>query len=471
MSLRIPRLPALLQPEDLSAMHAGALMLLDEVGLQIDATLAPRLAVQDGVRLSGDRAYLSPWLVEQHLAEHRAASAAHPAEPEGSVRPAPGRIHLSAGCCSHHVVDLETDAVRPITSADLVQATRLIDTLHDEAVSGHTPGFPQDVPPDLQALAEYKIGCQNTRWGGSATAPASLACLEHLYEMQTIMGHPFGLPLYVVSPLRIVGESLQAILHFAGRVQRLSASSMPVMGGNAPVHFAAAFTQAIAESLGGWLVLRLIAPGVPVSFGMMAFCLDMHYGSIVYGSPEQNLCDLIGLSLRAFYGLGQGGTRSIRSMAKRPGVQASAEKAASAMAGALAGSTSFFGAGTLSVDEVFSPEQLVIDREIADSAGRMAQGVAFDETTLALEAVRDCARSGEFLSHPSTVHGFRDVYWRPRLMDHPMLAAWQAAGETDTRVRARSIVRDRLSRFSYELPAEKARALDKIYSHACEALR
>jgi trimethylamine---corrinoid protein Co-methyltransferase len=464
-----PRLPEVLSRAQVNAMHQTALRLLDEVGLHVeDQRLAARLAAEAGVTYRDERLHLAPWLVETHLAAYRAdlASAEQQREPGSSSR----RIHLYAGCCAHHIVDLDTDAVRPITTADLIQATKLISALHDQAVGGTIPGFPQDVPPPLQALAEYVISSKYARQGGSFTAPCSLQGLDYVYEMHQVTGQSFGLPLYVISPLRLVGDSLEAILRYADRLQHVGASSMPVMGANAPIHFAGAFSQAMAESLGGFVVLRLLLPQVPAGFGAMAFCLDMHYGSITYGSPEQNLMDLIGRAVRSFYGLPASSTRSVRTMAKRPGVQAAAEKAASAACGALAGSRSFMGGGTLSVDEVFSAEQLVLDREITDYAGRLAQGFDFSEETLSFDIVRECAASGDFLAHPSTLHAFRQVYWLPRLFEHPMLEAWRATGERDVRERAREMMRAALARCDYELPPAPARALDEIYDHACAAL-
>jgi trimethylamine--corrinoid protein Co-methyltransferase len=270
--------------------------------------------------------------------------------------------------------------------------------------------------------------------------------------------------------LKIAGDSLQSILHFIDRVDRLSVSSMPVMGANAPIHFIGAFTQSIAESIGGFVLLKLIAPDKPVSFGVMAFCLDMKYGSITYGSPEQNLCDWIQIPINAYYGRANVRTRSIRTMAKRPGVQAAAEKGASAIAGALAGSRNFFGAGTLSVDEIFSPEQLIIDREIADYAHRVIQGFKFDEASLSLEAIQECAGTGEFLSHDSTLHNYRDVYWMPRFFEHPMLQDWRVRGEKQVREEARQMVRQKLANYDFELSSEKKRALDTIYERAWKTL-
>jgi trimethylamine--corrinoid protein Co-methyltransferase len=284
------------------------------------------------------------------------------------------------------------------------------------------------------------------------------------------MDQPFGLPLYVVSPLRLAGDSLAAILLFGTRVQRLSVSSMPIMGTTAPVQFADAFVQAIAEVLGGSIVLGMLVPGVPIAFDIMAYCADMGRGSIVYGSPEQNLCDLMRLPVNAFYGRHRVSTRSIRTTAQRPGAQAYSEKAASAATGALAGSRRFSGAGMLSVDEVWSAEQLIIDREIADYAQRLVAGFAFGDPAKSVDLIADGARTGEFLSHPTTLAAFREVYWLPRLYKHSMLQDWQARGEPEAWQEARAMVQERIARAGYRLDPAKSRELDRLYRRAQDTL-
>jgi trimethylamine:corrinoid methyltransferase-like protein len=308
------------------------------------------------------------------------------------------------------------------------------------------------------------------RWGGSFVAPCPIAELEHLYEMHQVVERPFGLPLYVVSPLRMVGDSLETILHFASRLDGASVSSMPIMGATAPIHFAGAFVQAIAEAIGGSLLLSILLPGCPISFSIMAFPFDMARGGIVYGSPEQNLCDLLRLPVNAYYGRPNTGTRSIRTTAQVPGVQASAEKAASAVVGALAGSRHFSGAGMLSVDEVWSPEQLVIDREIADYAQRIRDGFEFSDRTLSLEAIADCTQVGEYMSHASTLENYRSVYWMPRLFRHSMLHEWQTRDGVDAWQEARLEVRRRIAAHEFELDAARRRELSRIYDRAQRTL-
>ncbi len=462
-----PHVDRLLAENQLEDMHQAALNLLATVGFLVeDHHLLALLSGIAGVELRDGRLCLEPWLVDQHLAAYREdlASQARASLPSD-------RILLDTGCCASHIVDLATDQIRPISTADLIEATKLIDALHSEGIRGHAPGFPQDVPPALRALAEYRIGSEYSRWGGDFVAPCSIQGLEYIYEMHHVMARPFGITLYVVSPMKIIGPSLHSALHFLDRADRFSVSSMPTMGATAPIHFIGAFVQAIAEVVGGFVVLKLIRPDVPVSFNIMSFCFDMKYTAATYGSPEQNLCDLIGIEVNAYYGMREISTRSIRTMAKRPGVQAAAEKAASAIVGALAGSRSFMGAGMLSLDEVFSTEQLMIDREIADYAQRVARGFEFDRERLSLNTIREGVARGEFLSHDSTLGNWRNVYWMPRLFEHPMLQDWQARGEREVREEARRMVREKLRGYDFELALDKRRELDRIYQHARETMR
>jgi trimethylamine--corrinoid protein Co-methyltransferase len=461
-----PHLSCLLAEDQLEAMHRAALDLLATVGFLVeDQHLLGLLSGLDGVELRDGRLCLEPWLVEQHLEGYRQDLASQ------ARAPLPlNRILLDTGCCASHIVDLKTDEIRPVSTADLIEATKLIDALHSEGISGHAPGFPQDVPPALRALAEYKIGSEHTRWGGDFVAPCSIQGLEYVYEMHQVMAQPFGMTLYVVSPMKIIGHSLQSTLRFLDRADHFSVSSMPTMGATAPIHFIGAFVQAIAEVVGGFVVLKLIRPDATVTFSVMSFCFDMKYTTATYGSPEQNLCDLIRIPVSAYYGMRDVSTRSIRTMAKRPGVQAAAEKAASAIVGALAGSRSFMGAGMLSLDEVFSPEQLIIDREIADYAQRVAGGFEFVQDRLSLDIIREGVSRGEFLSHDSTLNNYRNVYWMPRLFEHPMLQDWRTRGERDVREEARQMVREKLRSYDFELASEKRGELDRIYQHARETL-
>ncbi|MBI2940186.1 MAG: trimethylamine methyltransferase family protein [Chloroflexi bacterium] len=464
----LPELASGPSPADLQAMHEAALRILDEVGLAVDnKEIIGLLTLHDGARVERGRLHLAPWLVEEHATAYRRQARSDGKAPG---RRAPWDIRLTISGGPHFWVDPDTDQVRPITLDDLILGTRLVDALDEEGVRGRIPAVVLDVPAPLMALLEYKVACEHSRHGRGFVNPCPIAGLEFLYAMHQVMGHDFHLPLYVVSPLRLVGESLEAVLHFRRRANvSHSSSSMPIMGVDAPIHLRGAFVQSIAEALGGYVVLKLIDPDAPATFSVMAFAFDMRYANMVYGSPEQNLCDLMGLWVNAFYGH-RIGTRSLRTMAKRPGLQAAAEKAASAAFGALAGSRSFSGAGILALDQVFSPEQLMLDVEIRNYASRLVRGIRFDQEALALDVIAAAAPGGEYLLHESTLSHFRDEFWTPDLFERRTVKAWQTHQERDVRELARTRVREKLAVSSFELDADKRRVLDEIYRRASERL-
>ncbi len=462
-----PRVAELLTQQELHAIHEAALRVLDEVGVAARGPELRRLlAGQSGLTHKGDRLHFAPWLVQDHVDAYRAANGSHP-----PVMP-DDRIALATSCCGRYVVDMDTDAIRPASWVGAAQAIQLAEAMRAEGVSSSVPLVPQEIPAPLHALAECLLSARHSRNGMTFVQPCSLEGLEWVYRMHQVMGQPFRLVFFVVSPLQLDGDSLQTVLHFRERAQILQACSMPTRGARAPVHLVGGFVQSIAETLAGLVVLRLIAGNARATIDLDAFAFDMREMTISYGSPEMNLADMVKLQLGAYYGMPATPTRFIRSMAKRPGFQAAAEKSASAMAGALAGARRFYGGGQLAVDEVFSLEQLVLDREIVDYAQHLARGFDVGEAELAVDIIREAVASGgDYLGHPSTVAAHRRAFWGPAIFEHSMLRAWQERGEPDIRAAARARVRELLARpGAYRLAPDKDAQLAALFGAAWVAL-
>jgi len=456
-----PRLQQLLSEEQIQQMHQSALEILATIGIKIEhPRVIQMLSGQNGVTIENGWARLRADVVDQYVNEQR--QHAHPfSYPETSA------IHCSAGAYASYTVDMETDEVRPITTADLIQYTKLIHAMSEAGypVSGSCPGFPQDMPPQLRPLAQYKIGAEYSKFGGTADIP-SIPIAEYVREMEQVMGHTsFSLPLYIVSPLRLQGDSLERILHFWDELSSISVSSMPMIGVSLPIFFPDAFALAMAEVMGGYTIMKLMG-GENVRFSVNAHPFDMKYTTLTFASPEHNLCDLTQMEINRFYGISNPGSRSLRTMAKRPGIQAAAEKSASAVIGALAGSRSFSSGGVMALDELFSPEQLVIDCEIVAYAKRFIEGYQFSGLQMSIEDIREMSIRGHFLEHESTLTRYRDTYWIPQLFEHTMLRQWFEMDEPDLRQRIQAIVHEMIQKHDFHLAESKRRELNEIYEHA-----
>jgi len=459
-----PQLPNLLPPGVVSQWHEAARATLERVGMAVpDEGLARRLAACSGVRLEAGRVFFDPAVVEGLIDEVC----------ERNERPAPepttDRITLPAGSHAHHYLAPATGELRPASTEDLVAATKLVDALSDLDIVGGCPGIPQEVPAPIRGLAQTRLACLYSRHGGRAANGASVREARWLWRLAEAAGQPFGLGVHLVSPLEISGNELEVALALMEEGLSIGVGSMPMIGATAPQSVAGAAIQAMAEAMGGFAALRLLGAR-QVGFSVNLYSFDHRTTSIVYGSPEQNLCDAVQIAVNRYYGATHPATRSIRSMSQSVDEQSCAERAASAVFGALLGSRAFAGAGLLSLDEVFSPLQLVLDREIADYAQRVAQGVALDDPDECVAVIAEGAPRGTYLDHETTVGRFRSECWMPRFFGHDLLGAWRHRGSRSAVDKAREMTLEYLRKDSYTCPPERAAAIDEVYGAACAAL-
>ena len=352
--------------------HHTALRILQEVGVRVARDDLREQLMRAGLRSRGEAVLLEPSLVQSHVDDNRRRLAALPRqEPEDD-----GRLHLDVTCYTYCCHDPDTGEIAPYTSEKLIEMTRFADAVSSDGVHAGAPGFPSDVPTDLQAVAQYRIGALYSRSGGDLGGVRSPVALEHIMTMAEAMGRPIrSLPVYIISPLRLRGESLDLALHFQDRIESVQAYSMPAAGATAPIEPFGGLCLALAEVLGGFVLLRELTK-LTVDFALSLYHFDLRAMAMVFGSPENFLLNTLITDLHSYYGYRRGrGSGEIYVMAPRPGPQAAAEKASIMTAGALLGSRHFSGAGALSMDDIFSPQQLLLDREVRDHVQRLVQGL------------------------------------------------------------------------------------------------
>ncbi|MFB3879620.1 MAG: trimethylamine methyltransferase family protein [Armatimonadota bacterium] len=465
----LPR-PRLLDERQLECIREAGVAILAAHGLRVLHPRALEEARRAGLRVVGDRVHFDRATIERFLDETRAEGQAEPEQTEERER------LFRVFTCQYtiNVHDLDTDTVVPMTTERLIEATKLIDALSGEGVVGPAPGIPSDVPDLLQSLMQYKVGAQYCRHGRHPIDARWEEPMPYLMEMAEVLGEPVrSLPVYVVSPLTVGAESLECVLRFRDRLSWVHAGNMPSVGGSAPIRLADAFALGIAEVAGAAMLLRAITK-LPVGWGFGAMAFDLRGMAMSFGSPEHQLFRWATEEVSAYiHGrpLGAvGGYSSLRTQAKLPGPQAAAEKIAGAVVAALLGAPDLEGGGTLSLDEVFSGEQLVFDCEVRDHVKRLVAGVDGDcDPAEAVAEVGAGMKSG-FMTLDSTLSTYRDVYWLPRLFERRALAGWQGAGCPSERDRAKQRVRELVAKHDFVLQEDLSRELDRIYERACREL-
>ncbi len=455
----------LINAAEVERIHELAKRILAEIGIEVlDPDHRDRLR-SAGLRLKGKRLCLEPGLVEEHIAEMRKLVA--PWQAPGT-HPFTPRLSMSVSSYSLYVQDIDSGKVVPYTTERLIESTRLIDTLADAEIHGAPPGIPLDVHPDLQPLAQYRIAALYARQGASPVDPTAPHTARYLMEMAEVMGYSMReLPVYIPTPLRLGGESLQVVMGCLDRLDRISVASMPATGLSAPVQPFGALAVAAAEVIGGMIAVKVLS-GKPVTCHVEIFPGNLREGSMVFGSPENMLFQMLCADVNRFYGWGPSSAPgNYHVMAKTPDGQSAAEKAAIMMLGASLGARHFSCAGTLSLDEIFSAEQLLLDCEIRDWVERALRGVNLGENDVSdwLDVIRRGV-DANFIDLDSTLDHYAEQSWYPRRFARGAIGPWLEQGQPKLSNRLRSEARRRIAAHTFVLEAQKRHEIERIYAAA-----
>lgn len=460
---------AMFRARELGAIETAAMRILEEVGIEVAHPELTERVRRQGFRLEQERVRLSRRQVESFLAEEGSAPCKHRRRPQPG-RTGPVRLTMSVSGYADHMHDPETDEIVRFSTSRVVDSTKLVAMLGDRGLEAGVPGCPVDVPAPLQSVLQYRIGIENLPGGGEPVDAKSLESLPYVMAMAEVLGRPIrSLPVYVGSPLRLGGESLSAAIALEPRLDSICVASYPSAGCTAPVRPAEAFALAAAEVLGSALILRECMK-CQVFWEVAVYSSDLRGMSMSYGSPENLLFEMASREVNAYlhrqpwwpdlYNTGS-------TMAKLPGPQAAAEKMNYMTMAALFGARTLFHAGALSMSEVFSPIQLLLDLEMKDHVERMIRGL---DTRCDSEACVQDVRVGldaGFVGLDRTVDLYREIYWHPRLFERRFLGPWTAdPSPRGWSHHAREMVRELVARHNYEPPAEVRAEVERIYQRA-----
>jgi len=385
------------------------------------------------------------------------------------LQPASSRFEVGVSNYSMHVHDLETDRIVPYTTEKLIEATKLVDVLHDRGVRCTAPGTPLDVPGPLQPVVQLWVSATYCRGGRRPGDVKSLESLPYIVDMAQALGNPLRhVDVWVFTPLMLRGESLACALALRDQLTSVHVGSMPSLGGTASIHPGDAFALAAAEVVGSAILVRELLGREP-NWWVEVVPADMKTLMQVFGSPENFLLQLLGAEVNAYlHGTPwHPAAGNIHVMAKMPGVQASAERASLMTAGALLGQRYFGSVGTLSLDEVFSAEQLLYDLEIKEHVERLVQGMeAACDPERCLADVLEAMEAGVHAALEATREAYRDVYWQPGFFERRSLSAWQADGCPSIRQQVHAEIRRLVAQHDYALEPDVQREIDKVLARA-----
>lgn len=471
--LRLVR-PPLVPVTELEKIEDAAGAILAEIGLAVDDPKVRGKVVKAGFkenaagRIAIDRPAYRAFLAEERKAHgDRFREGPQPGAAPGS--------RLSCGVSNYPLSrhDPETDRIIPFTTKDHAEAVKLLDVLSPRGVVAASPGYPADVPSEFSPVLAYWNQATYSRDGRDAPDPKLGKATPWVMEMAEALGKPIdSLPVYPASPLNLSGESLDKLLLLKDRLKWANVANMPSPGSTAPVNLGDALAQAAAEVIGTAIIVRGLT-GLKVTWSFCIFPTDLRDLSMVFGSPENLLFHLFSAEALCYLHGDRWypGAGNIHTMAKLPGAQACAEKASIMTAGALLGERWFGSVGALSLDEIYSAEQLVYDLDIRDHVQKMVDGLSVStDRERCLEEIRQGIAQGSFAGLDTTLESHKGLYWHPALFERAFLGGWRAKGERTIRQDARALISESLKKHSFHLSDADQKAIDSILEKAQKAL-
>jgi len=460
------RLEGGLCDDELRKIDSQATELATRMGIEVlSEKVLKRVAGSKGVNIRGDRVNFSEDRLEDALKNL--------SYPPGLPFPP---YFIGTGAYSMNILDETSGQVRTPTHRDLIEMTQLADAL---GFGGTSPVKPGDLgSEELAEVAMYKTAYEYSRSINSGpldySPKSTVRVADCVWELSRVAGKPFALGCWIISPFRVNSSDLEIILEFLERDVYVYLCTMPVMGVTAPVSIGPAYIQSIAELKVGIALLRVLNPLLKIFTGVFdsirAYPFDMKYGNFVYGSPDDVFGTLLQLQLNRYYGMPVM-AKSLLTASPQPDAQAATEKAIHTVLATLYGARSYTTGGLLSIDEVYSAEQAVIDCEIVNYVKYITEGVKTTDDVDWISVIEEVGPGGTFLEHETTLSGFREAFWTGELFECKSFQTRFSQGLKSLLSRAGEVAREKIARHDYRIEKEKAKELEKIYGHAEKKLR
>jgi len=409
---------------EIELIHNSALRILEEMGMEIQHQQLLEDLADFGllVDLDQERVRFPNNIVERFLSE------VEKYDWENHIP----QVSAKAGLYHGLFHDPDTGDLLPWTEQRLAYYIALARKLeHIDGVSmlgSRLPG-----PPNLEPLYE-RYYC----WKYGASEGGSIYLDEicpYLYELYQIRADSAGVPIqdvfdgtvYLVPPMKLGRHEAYQVQYFRERGLRVGIGDMFALGGTAPVTYASAVTLNWAENLAlaildwAWFGIQRLHLGTSIA------AMDMKTMIYPFGRPAMAISAVISAQIARHFGASFSGHGGL-SDSKLPSVESGAQKAYTAVPTLMAGGSFWMDAGLLSIDEVYSPIQMILDNELLSALKQFTKPFEVSEASISLETIFEAGPGGGFIDKMHTARYFRTELWQPEIWSRTMLGPWQAAG-------------------------------------------
>jgi trimethylamine--corrinoid protein Co-methyltransferase len=458
-----------LGPEGVEAIHATAMRVLEEIGIEFLNDEAKDHLRRAGCAVAGDNVRMDRGFVMAQVAKAPRAFDITPRNPERRVRM--GERHMAFVNVSSPPNCMDMDRGRRVGSMeafrDFMKLTQYFNCIH---VAGGYPVEPVDVHASVRHLdcLFEKLTLTDKVVHAYSLGPERV---EDVLEMARIASGLdadafFAEPRLFTninssSPLKHDWPMLDGAMRFARRGQPVVVTPFTLAGAMAPVTMAGAVAQSVAEALAAIALLQVVRPGAPCVIGTFTSNVDMRSGAPAFGTPEYMRATQMTGQMARFYGLPLRASNACASNA--PDAQAMWESMNSLWSAVQAGvNLVYHAAGWLEGGLIASYEKFVMDCEVLQQIQRYFEPTLVDTgpEALAFDAMAEVGPQGHFFGATHTQSRYTTAFYAPFLSDWRNHEAWSDAGGAWTEERANAAWKAILA--DYEPPPMDAAVREEL---------
>ena len=449
-----------LDAEALDLIHDASMRILEDIGLEILNEKALSLWEQDGARVDWDtqRVYFDRNRLMALIETVPAEFTLHAPNPERNRLIGRNAVNFTTVASAPNSSDLEGGrrAGNFEDYCNFLRLTQSFDVI--DFLSGY-PVEPVDKPPETRHLdatlaaftltdRAFSLYCLG---GGRVMDGIEMTAIARGVELETLKSEPSIITVVNTnSPLRVDAPMLDGLIEMAEFGQPTIVTPFTLSGAMCPITIAGALAQQNAEALGVISLSQIVNPGAPMVYGGFTSNADMRSGAPAFGTPEYTRAAWASGQLARRYGLP---FRSSNTNASNCVDAQAAWESQMSLWGAVMGHAQVIkhAAGWLEGGLCASFEKFIIDIDMLQMMRETLTPLQVDESTLALDAIREAGHGGHFFGTAHTMANYTTAFYEPLVSDWSNFETWCDNGEQTAFQRANKIYRQKLD--EYEAPA------------------
>jgi len=464
--------------EPLDLIHDASMRILEDIGLEVLNETALALYEQDGARVDWDlqRVFLDRNRLMQRLATVPSEFVIHSRNPERNRLVGRNAINFTTVASAPNSSDLEGGR-RSGNFEDYCNFMRLTQSYDViDFLSGY-PVEPIDIHPQTRHLdatlaaltltdRAFGLYCLG---GGRLNDGIEMTAIARGIDRETMKSEPSIITVVNTnSPLRVDGLMADGLIEMAENGQPTIVTPFTLAGAMCPITIAGALAQQNAEALGVIALSQIVNPGAPMAYGGFTSNADMRSGAPAFGTPEYTRAAWASGQLARRYNLP---FRSSNTNASNCVDAQAAWESQMSLWGAVMGHANIVkhAAGWLEGGLCASFEKFIIDIDMLQMMAETLKPLQVDESTLALDAIREAGHGGHFFGTAHTLANYTTAFYEPIVSDWSNFETWTENGEKTAYQRANKVYRQTL--LNYQEPEMDASVRQSLQEYVRERRR